>query len=219
MTAMRSVLGVDLVTKHPLRDAFLKWQCRVRHMAMRDGFGRPDDGVMPALTLPGADAPMGHIITVLNKTPSHSATPEMMHMAKRTFDPAQRREKALEYFSNTYYQKTATFADILTASFPAHSEGAKTIRRAETCTLCYDAFGQKFDLTCRIWRLAPKNPFYQSTWWHNHLFNPSLEPDAVILGFEPDWDQSSATPEVRQTSSERYFEGRPRGPDQQGEPK
>ena len=37
----------------PLRDAFLRWQCRVRQMMMRDKMGRPDAGIMPALTLPG----------------------------------------------------------------------------------------------------------------------------------------------------------------------
>ena len=52
-----------------LRDSFLRWQCRVRQIMMRDGRGRPGDAVMPAVTLPGDDAPMGHIITVMSKVP------------------------------------------------------------------------------------------------------------------------------------------------------
>jgi len=48
---------------HPLRKAFLKWQCRVRQMAMRDNYGRPDDAITPAVYLPDQAEPMGHIIT------------------------------------------------------------------------------------------------------------------------------------------------------------
>ena len=80
----------------PLRDAFLRWQCRVRQMMMRDKMGRPDEAVMPALTLQGEAEPMGHIITVLSKGPAHSKTPEMRHMAQRTNDPASTREAALK---------------------------------------------------------------------------------------------------------------------------
>ena len=38
---------------HPLRDAFLGWQCRVRQMMMRDHGGKPTDAVTPSVTLAG----------------------------------------------------------------------------------------------------------------------------------------------------------------------
>ncbi|MEL7153799.1 MAG: hypothetical protein AAFN51_08440 [Pseudomonadota bacterium] len=179
---------------NPLRDAFLRWQCRVRQMMMRDKMGRPDGEIMPALTLPGEVEPMGHIITVLSKGPAHSKTPEMRHMAQRTNDPASTREAALKFFSEFYYQKASEFSDILTATFPPDSEGAATIRRADRCTLTFDAYNQRYDLDCKVWKLADKNPLWQSTFWHNALFNPSLPADTVILGFEPDWSKSTADP-------------------------
>ena len=178
----------------PLRDAFLRWQCRVRQMMMRDKMGRPDAEIMPALTLSGATQPMGHIITVMSKGPMHSKTPEMRHMATRTMDPAQIRESALKFFSEFYYQKASEFSDILTATFPPESEGAQTIRRADRCTLTFQAYGQRFDLDCKVWKLAAKNPLWESTYWHNALFNPGLPKDTVILGFEPDWAKSTADP-------------------------
>ena len=196
MSAIASILGVE-PEPHPLRDAFLGWQCRVRQINMREKMGRPDDEVMPHVMLKGEVEPMGQIISVMSKLPKHSVTPEFKHMVRRTFDPAQRREKALEFFSATYYQKPRNFSDILTATFPSNSEGAARIRRAGECVLRFEAYGQRFDLACKIWRLASKNPYYQATWWHNHLFNPNLSEDAVILGFEPDWDASSADPSVR----------------------
>jgi hypothetical protein len=177
-----------------LRDSFLRWQCRVRQMMMRDEQGRPSAGIVPALTLPGATEPLGHIITVMSKSPQFSKTPEMRHMARKTNDPAQRREAALAFFSEYYYQKPAEFSDILTATFPAGSPGAAKIREAGRAVLTFDAYAQRFVLDCRVWKLAEHNPLYQSTYWHNLLFNPGLAADTVILGFEPDWTRSHADP-------------------------
>jgi hypothetical protein len=193
--ATAKLLGLN-PEPNPLRDAFLRWRCRVRQIMMRDEAGRPGDGITPALTLPGADQPMGHIITVLSKLPAHSKTPEMRHMATRTQDPAQIRESALKFFSEFYYQKSAEFSDMLTATFPPDSAGAQAIRRAGHAVLDFDAFGQKFTLQTRVWKLTAKNPLWQSTYWHNRLFNPGLPETTVILGFEPDWATSHAAPEI-----------------------
>ena len=157
-----------------LRDSFLRWQCRIRQMAMREEHGRPGDGIMPSVHLPGEDDPLGHIITVMSKTLAHSMTAEFQHMIRKTNDPAQRRENALRLFSETYYQRAETFSDILTASFPPDSPGAARIRAAERATLRFEAYRQRYDLDCRVWRLEVHNPLYQATFWHNHLFNPAL---------------------------------------------
>ncbi len=177
-----------------LMERFLRWQCRVRQIAMRDNQGRPDDAITPSLILAGEHEPMGHIITMLCKWGGYSKTPEMRHMSRRTHDPAQRRDKALEFFSSTYYQKIHEFSDALTATFPPSSPGAAKIIRASQCTLRFAAYGQQYDLVCTIVRLEKDNPMYQATYWHNVLFNPSLHPDTEILQFAPDWDKSRATP-------------------------
>lgn len=184
-------------TASPLRTAFLKWQCRVRQMAMRDHHGRPDDGIMPALYLPDEAEPLGHIITLINKAPGYSVTPELQHMLAKTNDPAQRRDQAIRYFSATYYQKASEFSDLLTATFPAGSPGAAKIRAAEHVRLRFDAYAQVFDLTCKVWRLGAQNPLRQATLAHNKLFNPALAPDIEVLGFEPDWTASTSDPEYR----------------------
>lgn len=195
MSALATVLGTT-PAPHPRRDAFLKWQCRVRQIAMRENAGRPDNTIKPALTLHGETEPMGHIITLICKMPHYSVTPEMQHMFKRTNDPAQRREKALQFFSATHYQKAAEFSDVLTATFPPGSPGAAKIRRAERVTLTFDAYNQRFDIAARVWALTKANALYQATYWHNALFNPSLSEGTTVLGFEPDWDASTAEPEL-----------------------
>ncbi|MEM7321367.1 MAG: hypothetical protein AAF408_20365 [Pseudomonadota bacterium] len=196
MMSLGTTLG-QTFSESPLRSAFLKWQCRVRQTAMRDNFGRPDDGITPALYLPGSAEPMGHIITLINKAPGFSVTPELRHMFAKTNDPAQRRDQAIRFFSATYYQKAKEFSDILTATFPPDSPGATQIRDAGKVRLVFDAYAQVFDLTCKVWRLAPHNTLHQSTMAHNKLFNAGLSPQTEILGFEPDWTNSTSSPEYR----------------------
>lgn len=196
MSSVAQLLGTSM-SEHPLRMAFLRWQCRCRQIAMRERDGRPDDAITPSLILAGDDEPLGHIITVLNKAPGHSVTAEFNHLRAKTNDPAQRREQAIQFLSAAYYQKAAEFSDILTATFPPGSPGAAAIRAAEEVTLHFDAYSQAFDLVCRVWKLAAHNPLYQATVAHNALFNATLHPETEVLGFEPDWERSRAVPEIR----------------------
>ncbi len=196
MSSLAASLGISF-QDHPLRKVFMKWQCHVRQMMMRDHEGRPSDAITPKVFLPGEAEEMGHIITLMNKSPGYSVTSEMKHMYAQTNDPAQRRDKALTFFSATFYQKAAEFSDILTATFPPASPGAQTLHRAKSVRLVFQAYGQTFDITCKVWKLAPHNPLYQATMAHNALFNPGLHPETIVLGFEPDWAASTSDPEVR----------------------
>lgn len=174
----------------PNQRAFLGWQCRCRQMMMRDNGGKPTDAVMPEVTLAGQATPLGHIITVMSKAPAYSLTPEMTHMAKKTNETAKWREEAMKFFSATYYQKAHEFSDTLTSTFPPGSQGAAKLRAAKTATLTFEAYGERWDLTCKIHKLSRRNPLYLATMAHNRLFNPTISPDTEVLGFEPDWTQS-----------------------------
>jgi hypothetical protein len=178
----------------PLRDQFLRWQCRVRQIAVREAAGRPDDAITPALYLPGADEPLGHVVTVLSRAPFFSRTPELMHIARRTNDPNERRDAALRLLAEAYYQRPLEFSDTLTATFPPGSPGAARIVAAGACRLLFEAYSQRFDLFCAVRRLPRAHWLREATWWHNLLFNPELPPDTVVLAFAPDWAQSSADP-------------------------
>jgi hypothetical protein len=190
MSTIAATMGQSLVD-HPLKKSFLKWQCLTRQIMMRDNQGRPDASIMPSVIPAGAPEPMGHIITIMNKAPSYSLVPEMQHMLRKTNDPAQIRNAALQFLSATYYQKAAEFSDILTSTFPPASQGAAQIRAAERCSLMFDAYGQSWQLDCKVWKLAAHNPLFEATMTHNRLFNPALPKESVVLGFEPDWSASS----------------------------
>lgn len=194
--SVAAVLG-ESYERHPLKDGFLKWQCHTRQMMMRDMEGRPSDAVTPSVTLDGETEPLGHIITILNKSPGYSQTPEMEHMFRKTNDPAQVRQSALTYLSSSYYQKHREFSDILTATFPPGSPGATQLREAGHVTLIFEAFAQRFDIRTKVWRLAEHNPLHRATIAHNRLFNPTIPAGTEVLGFEPDWDGSTADPDMR----------------------
>ena len=177
-----------------LRLSFLKWQCHIRQIAMRQGGGKPSDGMLPELRLSEIGEPIGHIISVMSKGYEHSKTMEIRHLARRTQDPQVRRDSAIKFFSEYYYQKAKEFSDVLTTTFSPGSQGAQTILHAGRCWLRFEQFNQVYDIACRPYRLGENDPLYQATFWHNFLFNPDLPGDTIIIGFDPDWAASSADP-------------------------
>ena len=175
-----------------LKMEFLRWQCRVRQIAMRENGGRPDSSVTPVLSLNGTNERLARLVTVISKLPGYSKVAEMRHMVKSTHDPAQRREKAVEFFSGGYYQTAHEFSDTLTATFPPEIKQPEEIFSSKNCTLVFESYGQRFDLLCMVSVLSFESPYFQATWWHNLLFNSRLHPNTVVLGFQPQWAKSSA---------------------------
>lgn len=186
MTGEAAVVRMDSANQ-ALKIKFLRWQCRLRQIIMRDQGGRPDDGIMPVVTPAGAAAPLGRIVTVLCRTPARSTTMEFRHMVRRTQDPAQRRAAALTFLGERYYQDAGDFDPTLTASFAPDAATAAVLVAAGRATLAFDRYNQRFDLDCTVWRLTPTNPLFEATYWHNLLFNPNLPADTQVLGFEPAW--------------------------------
>ena len=193
MSSVASIFGQTYVN-HPMKDKFIKWQCHTRQMMMRDNQGRPDAAIMPEVYLAGQDVSLGALITILNKLPTYSQTPEMLHMARKTNDPAQARSQAIQFFSATFYQKFRQFSDVLSATFPPGSGGAAQLMEAGSCRLVFEAYAQRFDLDCTVTPLAQQSALYQATMAHNRLFNRGLSSETIVLGFEPDWEKSTATP-------------------------
>ena len=179
--------------RQPLRDSFLRWQCRIRQLAIRNAAGRPSSGMIPnAITLDGTIT-IARFVTVLCRRPEHSTTMEFRHLVRQTHDPAIRRTDALKFFAASYYQFALQFSDTITASFAADSAIAAALIKKQRCRLCFEQFSQGFNLNCNIRALPAKHPLHEATFWHNLLFNPHLPTDCVILGLAPDWSCSNAT--------------------------
>ena len=205
-----------------MRDAFLHWQCRIRQIAMRRHEGRPTSAMAPLVSplprsapavqsAPAAGTPLdsgpapvsarrtdpaARVVTVLCKRPEHSVTMELRHLARRTHDPAERREAAREFLAERYYQAAREFSDTLTATFPPASGTAARLLAGRRCRLDFEQFRQRYAVRCTVRRLSGNDPLREATFWHNLLFNPRLSADCIVLGFEPDWMRSSAEPPV-----------------------
>jgi len=82
----------------------------------------------------------------------------------------------------------------MTGVFSMNSETVNRLTKNQRCVLEFDFQQQKFRVPAGIKVLLKKNPIYEFTYWHNFLFNPYLSPDVTVLGFEPDWTDSSADP-------------------------
>ena len=121
---------------------------------------------------------------------------ELRHLARRTHDPAQRREAVLKFLAERYYQVPHEFSDTLTASFPPGSATGAKLLACRECRLDFEQFSQRYLVHCTVRRLSPNNPLREATFWHNLPFNPRLPADCLVLGFEPDWPKSDAEPSV-----------------------
>lgn len=174
--------------------AFLGWQCRLRQIAFRQDGGRPSDGMSPKVFVGDDCQAAGRIVSILNKAESDSVLMEFQHFYRRTRDPAQRRADVTRFLSETYFQRPQTFTDRLTTVFPPGSRVAELLESAESCRLVFEHFNQRYDLTCEAIRLREDDPLYQSTFWHNALFNPDLSKDCRILALVPNWSRCAADP-------------------------
>ena len=173
-----------------IEQAFISWQCRARQAAMRNRHGKPDGVAQPIIAFANETKPVHKIITVLCRWPEHSLTPEFIHMAKKSADPAERRATAIRFFSATYFQSWSLFSGMLTASFAPKSSFAAKIIHSKECRLIFDAMGHYFEIACQAIPLDQEHPLRVMTWWHNFLFNPMLHPESEIISFKPDWTQS-----------------------------
>lgn len=171
------------------RREFLGWQCRLRQLSVRQADGRPTSGMRPGVSLPEDGADLGQVIVLIRKKASGDVTARFQHMVRKTRDPAERRESALRFLAEAYYQRPEEFSDELTALFGPRSGVVDRLLEAGRCGLDFAQFEQRYRIACRVKRLAASDPGFEFTYWHNSLFNPALPGDVQVLAFQPDWSE------------------------------
>ena len=173
---------------------FLGWQCRVRQYAMRNGGGRPTSGMRPDVLLEDGKEVASAVTLLLVPDLLQESILQFRFMALKTQDPQERYKKAVQLLSASFYQNVENFSGLMTGVFSRSSETVNRLKKNQRCVLEFDFQQQKFRVPVGIKVLLKKNPKYEFTYWHNFLFNPHLSPDVTVLGFEPDWSNSSADP-------------------------
>jgi len=175
------------------RLSFLRWQCLIRQYCVRSLGGRPTDGMRPTVHTEPRGQSLHRITVLINKQDSNAITVQFRHMVRRTPAPADRYDAALRFLSATHYQQPETFADLLTALFSPESQLATRLADAGRCVLDFHQHSQHYRLPCMVTALEVSDPAYQTTFWHNHLFNPAMPGGVVVLGFLPNWQNATGT--------------------------
>ena len=175
--------------ENKLRDQFLGWQCLIRQHSVRKQQGKPSPGMRPQLHLTG-HSPVPITVLIVKKEP-RNITAEIRFLVQKTHDPKGRYDDGIKLLSEYYYQRSAEFDEELTAVFSLDSKLADSIVAAGQCRLSFDQGNQGYQLNCGTRNISPGDDKYEATYWHNHLFNPRLPGAVTIIGFSPDWQNSS----------------------------
>ncbi len=173
-------------TEEAMKKSFIYWQCSLRQQTVREGDGRPVPGMCPEVTI-GKDEQLGKIIVHILKNKPDKHTAQFQHIVKKTHDPLERWESAINALSSTYYQHPDSFSPRMTALFGTDSHICYRLLDASQCILKFGQLNRRFKMPCAVYDLSEYHPEYQGTYWHNSMFNPSIPGDAKILCFEPDW--------------------------------
>jgi hypothetical protein len=184
--------------RHQLCEQFLGWQCRIRQHSVRKQQGKPPPGIRASVKLDGDFA--AQINTIINKRDPRDVISEFRFMVQKTVDPQKVYDNAIKYLSEYYYQFPKEFDQRFTALFSIDSELADRMVAANECQLGFYQGNQRYTLICNAQFCDPASDEYQATYWHNHLFNPSLPGAVKVVGFEADWDRSQGE-QIRTTEN------------------
>lgn len=174
------------------REEFLRWQCRLRQIAMRKDDGKPSPGMQASVWLGGGENLLSAMNMMLVQGDPEESTAFFKFQMKKSHDPKQVLEKGLQFLQSAYYHHAPSFRDEMTALFPKASGVADRLVEEGQCLLQFEQFNQVFKLVCTTRRLEEEEESWQATFWHNAMFNAKLPGDPTIIGFTPHWDKSTA---------------------------
>ena len=180
------------MTPETLRQQFLIWQCRIRQIAMREDGGRPSEGMWPKILSPDDRILSEGAIVLLVRSDPAESTDFFEFQVRKNHDPNEVYQKGLTFLQSTHYHRANRFSDEMTALFPPESRLAALLAELGACRLEFRQFGQSYRLLCAAREMAPEEPAYRNTLWHNRLFNTRLSDDVCILGFKPDWTAAAS---------------------------
>ncbi len=164
---------------------FISWQCRLRKMSVRELDGRPSPGMSAGVySVKGGDE-QARLNFLILKQDNEFLIADFKHIVRKTQDPSEWVKNGLRILSEWHYQKDDDFSQQLTALFSLDSAVAEALLKAGQCRLHFkqDSIEHKFDFD--VVQLGEDEQAFQVSYWHNHLFNPTLPGKVQVLGFKP----------------------------------
>jgi hypothetical protein len=164
---------------------FISWQCRLRKKSMRELGGRPTTGMSAGVHSISGGEEKSRMNFLIVKQESDLVTSEFRHIIRKTQDSSEWVKNGLRILSERYYQDDSNFSDELTALFGLDSALLEALSTAGECRLKFaeNSIGHEFDFTVR--EIPEQDSIHKATYWHNHLFNPTIPGRIRILGFTP----------------------------------
>ncbi len=165
--------------------SFIAWQCRLRKLSMREREGRPSAGMSAGVyAITGGEEQSRMNFLVVRKD-DDARTSEFRHIVRKTPDPAEWTKNGLRILAEMHYQETDQFDNRFTALFSLDSPLAAALLEAGQCRLAFAEGSIEYGFDFDVSALNPGDEYFEATYWHNRLFNPTLPGNVQVLLFSP----------------------------------
>ena len=172
------------MTKVGWRD-FIVWQCSLRQRNFRMFKGKPSDGVVCQIYDKKTNTEIKNFFCVLLEKQVKEAAKMFEYMNRRTYDPEERYSKAVKLFSSEYFNTPENFDGRFTATFMKNDKFVINLKPSKKYNVQFFERDTGFDFPVKIKKLKKSDSEWQCTFWHNLMFNPSLNDNIEVLLFTP----------------------------------
>jgi hypothetical protein len=154
-------------------------------MSVRELGGQLSAGMSAGVYSVDGDEEKTRMNFLIVKQEPAELTAEFGHIIRKTLDSKDWLKNGLRILSERHYQDDFDFSNQLTALFGFDSQHADALLSAGQCHLKFkqDSIDYAFDFD--VTELPEQDEAHQATYWHNHLFNPSIPGQVRVLGLTP----------------------------------
>ena len=164
---------------------FIRWQCRLRKLSMRELDGRPTPGMQAGIHSISGGEEQARINFLLVRDAPAERTAEFRHIVRKTPEPKEWQKNGLRILAERHYQEDDRFDERLTALFSVDSGVAYALLKAGQCHLHFAEGSVEHGFDFDVESLDQDDDLFQATYWHNRLFNPTLPGQVRVLAFKP----------------------------------
>ena len=172
------------MTKVGWRD-FIVWQCSLRPRNFRMFQGKPSEGIVCKIYDRKNNEEIKNFVSVFLEKKVKEAAKMFEYMNRRTHDPEERYSKAVKLFSSEYFNTPENFDGRFTATFMKNDNFVNDLKPSKKYNVQFFERDTGFDFPVKIKKLKKGDAEWQCTFWHNLMFNPSLNDNIEVLLFTP----------------------------------
>ena len=172
------------MTKVGWRD-FIVWQCSIRQRNFRMFQGKPSECIVCKIYDKRNNQEIKNFVSVFLEKKVKEAAKMFEYMNRRTHDPEERYSKAVKLFSSEYFNTPENFDGRFTATFMKNDNFVNDLKPSKKYNVQFFERDTGFDFPVKIKKLKKGDAEWQCTFWHNLMFNPSLNDNIEVLLFTP----------------------------------